>query len=267
MAKIVDLRKKTMGGQDKRSTIKNIARHHSATNEGDVFAFENHWKNVRGWNTGGYHEIILRDGTVQLCYDSNIVTNGVYGHNTTTYHICLVGNGNFTQAQEKAFEERAKYNLKRFGLKVDNVKGHNEFNGTNTSCPGVNMNEVRKRLGSQPKAQSKAKLTVDGKWGNATTKALQEVLGTVVDGKISDQVQNSVTQAFYGNTIVFGNGQKGSMVVKALQKKIGAKADGLLGPNTIGALQKYLGTVHDKKLSRPSLVVKELQRRLNNGQL
>ena len=92
MAKVVDLRKKTMGGQDKRSTIKNIARHHSATSEGDVFAFENHWKNARGWNTGGYHEIILRDGTVQLCYDSNVVTNGVYGHNTTTYHICLVGN-------------------------------------------------------------------------------------------------------------------------------------------------------------------------------
>ncbi|WP_267902848.1 hypothetical protein [Gracilibacillus salitolerans] len=41
--------------------------------------------------------------------------------------------------------------------------------------------------------------------------------------------------------------------------------DGLLGPETIGKLQQYFGIVYDKKLSRPSLVVEELQRRLNAG--
>ncbi|MGP4038321.1 M23 family metallopeptidase [Gracilibacillus sp. D59] len=112
-----------------------------------------------------------------------------------------------------------------------------------------------------------ASLTVDGKWGNATTTALQKYLATTVDGIISDQVHNSVTNAFYGTTIDFGSGKKGSMVIKALQRLIGVNDDGLLGPITIGALQKYLGTVYDKKLSRPSLVVKELQRRLNKGTL
>lgn len=53
--------------------------------------------------------------------------------------------------------------------------------------------------------------------------------------------------------------------VRALQRKVGAKVDGLLGPATVRALQRYLGTVQDGKLSRPSLVVKELQRRLNAG--
>ncbi len=119
---------------------------------------------------------------------------------------------------------------------------------------------------AKPKA-NKFNLKVDGKWGNATTRALQEYLGTVVDGKISDQVRNSVTEALYGSTIDFGNGRKGSLVIKALQSKIGAKADGLLGPETIGKLQMYLGTPYDKKLSRPSLVVKALQRRLNAGNL
>ncbi|GEM04084.1 hypothetical protein HMI01_10720 [Halolactibacillus miurensis] len=108
-------------------------------------------------------------------------------------------------------------------------------------------------------------LVVDGKWGNATTKALQKTLGTVQDGILSDQSRNEIAEALYGTTAEFGTGKKGSLVIKALQKLLKVKQDGLLGPVTIGALQAYLGTVKDNKLSRPSLVVKELQRRLNAG--
>ncbi|WP_079708074.1 M15 family metallopeptidase [Paraliobacillus ryukyuensis] len=125
-------------------------------------------------------------------------------------------------------------------------------------------------LGGKSSAPSKGKvganLSVDGYWGSKTTRALQDALGTVEDGYISDQVHNQATDAITSG-IKFGDGNDGSIVVHALQRKIGSKADGLLGPNTIGALQKYLGTVYDKKLSRPSLVVKELQRRLNKGNL
>ncbi|GEM02193.1 Peptidase family M23 [Halolactibacillus halophilus] len=108
-------------------------------------------------------------------------------------------------------------------------------------------------------------LAVDGKWGNATTKALQKALGTVQDGILSDQSRNEVTEALYGTTVEFGTEKKGSLVIKALQKLVKVKQDGLLGPVTIGALQAYLGTVRDNNLSRPSLVVKELQKRLNAG--
>jgi len=269
MAKVTDLRGKVMGGGDKRSRITKIARHHSATTTGNVNSFQNHWRSL-GWKTGGYHEIILRDGTVQLCYDSDVVTNGVYGHNQTTYHICVVGNGSFTTAQEKAFEERAKYNLNRFGLKVSDILGHREFSGASTSCPGINMNTVRSRLSGSSSSSAPSKpskpssgLAVDGKWGNSTTLALQKALGTPQDGFISKQPRNSVTQSLYGNTVQFGNG--GSNVVVALQKKVGATADGKLGPGTIRLLQKALGTPQDGVLSRPSMVVKELQRRLNAG--
>jgi hypothetical protein len=109
------------------------------------------------------------------------------------------------------------------------------------------------------------KLIVDGKWGFATTRALQVELGTVKDGILSDQSRNDITEALYGDTVEFGTGKKGSLVIKALQKLLKVKQDGLLGPVTIGELQSYLGTVKDNKLSRPSLVVKELQRRLNAG--
>lgn len=124
--------------------VKNIARHHSATDTGDVFIFQEYWNGTLGWGTGGYHEIILRDGTVQWCYFDNDVTNGIGGHNTPTYHICLVGNSSFTEAQEKAFDERARAAMERFGLGVDNVLGHNEFSGhASNICPGTNMDKVR----------------------------------------------------------------------------------------------------------------------------
>ncbi|WP_429975054.1 N-acetylmuramoyl-L-alanine amidase [Enterococcus sp. DIV0840c] len=126
------------------SVVKNIARHHSATDTGDVFIFQEYWHGTLGWGTGGYHEIILRDGTVQWCYFDDDVTNGVGGHNTPTYHICLVGNSSFTEAQEKTFNERAKAAMERFGLGVENVLGHNEFSGhASNICPGINMDVVR----------------------------------------------------------------------------------------------------------------------------
>src|SRR5690606_11808332 len=104
------------------------------------------WHNTKGWGTGGYHEIILRDGTVELCYDPEEITNGVGGQNSYIYNICLVGNGSFTEAQERTFEERASYWMGRFGLTAKDVKGHNEFPGQATNCPGIDMNAVRSRL-------------------------------------------------------------------------------------------------------------------------
>lgn len=157
MAKIQDIRNKVAPSKTIRkiAQITKIARHHSATTSGDYFAFwKNRWKGL-GWTKGGYAEIILPDGTVQLCYDPIYPTNGIGNHNTNTYHICVVGNGAFTAAQERAFEERCLLAIKNFGLSVDDVLGHNEFSGTATSCPGINMDSVRKRLKelNQPKKE------------------------------------------------------------------------------------------------------------------
>lgn len=155
MATVKDLRSITprTNGTRKLSQIKNIARHHSATPTGSWASFWPHWNKVKGWGTGGYHEIILRDGTVELCYDPEEITNGVGGQNSYIYNICLVGNGSFTAEQERVFDERARYWMKRFELTAKNVKGHNEFPGQNTSCPGVNMNVVRSRLAKEGEVQ------------------------------------------------------------------------------------------------------------------
>ncbi|WP_193063016.1 N-acetylmuramoyl-L-alanine amidase [Oceanobacillus oncorhynchi] len=133
-----------------------------------------------------------------------------------------------------------------YGLDVDGLAGKQVYGALNSTNQASGVD-----------------LIVDGKWGKGTNEALQEYFGTTVDGVLSGQSRNSVTNALYGG-VNFGSG--GSLVIKALQRKLGVKADGLLGPATIRALQKYLGTPVDGVISRPSsAMVKELQRRLNAG--
>ncbi|PWU68327.1 M15 family metallopeptidase [Gracilibacillus dipsosauri] len=108
---------------------------------------------------------------------------------------------------------------------------------------------------------NKANLKVDGYWGRNTTSALQKALGTPVDGIISNQSRNSITTQISG--VRYGNG--GSAMVRSLQKLINTKVDGYLGPQTISALQNYLDTPIDRKISKPSLMVTEMQKRLNAG--
>lgn|SRR5699024_8929955 len=117
--------------------------------------------------------------------------------------------------------------------------------------------------GKKSSGKKTSNMSIDGKWGVDVTKGLQRVFGTPVDGKLSGQSSNPVTRALYSNTASFGSG--GSVVIRAMQKKLGVTADGLLGPATIRALQKRMGTPVDGKLSKVSPMVKELQKRLNKG--
>lgn len=115
-----------------------------------------------------------------------------------------------------------------------------------------------------------AEVAVDGKWGKETTKALQRHFGTTVDGIVSNQHE----QYRYPNPgLRTGwdwdknpNG-RGSDLIRAMQKWAGmsdSDCDGEIGPKTIRAFQKKLGTTVDGKVSKPSEMVKALQRWINN---
>lgn len=111
-------------------------------------------------------------------------------------------------------------------------------------------------------------IAVDGLWGPATTRALQKVLGTPVDGIVSDQwtAYRASNPGLISSSWEWHNpARKGSVVIKAMQGKIGATADGFGGPETFKALQKYLGTPVDGRIDYPSVVVKALQKKLNSG--
>lgn len=113
-------------------------------------------------------------------------------------------------------------------------------------------------------------LTVNGLWDKATTTELQKIFGTPADGIISNQYA-SYKDANPGLTTGWDwqtkpNGQ-GSMLIKAMQKWAGMPAnqqDGEIGPVTIKAFQKKLGTFQDGFVSKPSQMVKALQKWVNS---
>lgn len=110
------------------------------------------------------------------------------------------------------------------------------------------------------------KITEDGIWGSATTRKAQEVFGTPVDGKVSGQYSKYkksnhglLSSTFEWKLIPI----KKSNLIKAIQKKVGVKQDGRIGPDTIRAMQRWLGTPVDGKVSNPSMMVKAFQKWLN----
>lgn len=109
-------------------------------------------------------------------------------------------------------------------------------------------------------------VAVDGYWGMDTTTALQRYMRTEVDGEVwhqwPDNVRNNPGLTYGWKTDYT---QAGSMVIRALQRKLGTDEDGIFGTVDIKTLQTYLGTYVDGRLDAPSACIKELQRRLNAG--
>jgi peptidoglycan hydrolase-like protein with peptidoglycan-binding domain len=142
-----------------------------------------------------------------------------------------------------------------------NESRHTTINVTNGSKSGDSSTTTP----SAPVASGK--LSVDGYWGVATTKALQRRLGTTVDGIVSGQDAGNMASVNRGGLVSasWKTGRGGSQMVRALQRKIGVSADGYFGKNTCKALQRYLGTTQDGIVSSPSSMVKALQRKLNAG--
>ncbi len=109
-------------------------------------------------------------------------------------------------------------------------------------------------------------LNIDGQFGNATAKRLQEYFDTAgKDGVISHQYKQTFNQNIYAAQ--FDSSLTGSNVVKVLQRFLGIEQDGLFGQATIKALQKHLGTTQDGMISSVSDSVKELQRALNGNKI
>lgn len=86
-------------------------------------------------------------------------------------------------------------------------------------------------------------INVDGSWGKDTTRALQKILSTTVDGIVSNQpISNKkyMTNCSTTSWEFTSNYKGGSNMIRALQRTIGATADGWFGKNSAIALQKYL---------------------------
>lgn len=107
---------------------------------------------------------------------------------------------------------------------------------------------------------SAAKLSVDGKCGKSTVKALQKYLGVTQDGIISGQ--NSALKKYHPALTAVKYGKGGSATVRSMQKWLGITQDGQWGRNTSVALQKKLGVAQDGIAGANT--IKALQKFLNS---
>lgn len=118
---------------------------------------------------------------------------------------------------------------------------------------------------SSGSSSSTGKLTVDGSWGVATTKKAQKVFGTTQDGIVSNQPSSNkkyLPNAYTGSWQFKASGcTGGSALIKAIQKRIGASADGWFGPASVKAFQKWLGVAQDGSMGPAT--VKAFQNWLN----
>ena len=119
---------------------------------------------------------------------------------------------------------------------------------------------------SAPAPAPSTKIAVDGEWGPATTRALQKLLGTACDGIVSNQriVYKRYLPACLSSSWKW-RASGYSDVIKALQRRIGAQADGICGPATVKALQKRLGVGVDGVCGKQT--VRALQTAINNGSI
>lgn len=115
-------------------------------------------------------------------------------------------------------------------------------------------------------APSTGGLSVDGWWGWGTTKALQKALGCVADGEVWGQWSGN--RQWLPNCAggwKWGANPSGSPVIRALQSRLGATADGIAGRNTVSALQRRLGVYPDGVCGPKT--VSALQSALNKGNI
>lgn len=175
--------------------------------------------------------VIITDST--YLKSANYCVRGAIYVKSNSHTVCGLSNGS-----------NYKKTLSKMGSASDVSNGSSISSGTSSS--------------------SKLTLKVDGKWGTSTTKRLQQIFGTIQDGKISNQRIAYKQPGCYTGWEWKKNPSGYSALIKAIQRKVGVTADGWIGPNTIKAMQKYWGTVQDGKISAVSDLVKALQRWCNN---
>lgn len=97
--------------------------------------------------------------------------------------------------------------------------------------------------------------------------ALQNELGTTVDGIVSSQALRwKADNPGLTTGWEWVRDPRGSRLIMAMQRRIGATDDGILGPDSIKRLQRHLSMrVVDGEIWNPSETVRQLQHRLNDG--
>lgn len=237
-------------------TVHNTANDASARNEVSYMR--------RNSSSTSYHvavddkEVVIAAPFNRNCFHAGDGRYGTGNRKTIGIEICYSrsGGARFDAAEDNAARYVASL-LKAYGWGINRVKRH--YDWSRKYCPhrtmdrgwGRFLNMVRKYMGlpaaSIPNGgegtESVGKVAIDHRWGPATTRASQKVLGTYIDGIVSKQSKRA--RKFLPNVSTaswkfVNNPGKGSNMVRALQRLVGATVDGKCGPGTVSALQRFL---------------------------
>lgn len=133
-----------------KSSIRNIAIHHSATTTGSAEAFARYHVNELGWPGIGYHYVVDKQGMVSICHDLEVVSYHVGNSNGFAVGICMVGdfrNEALGSQQRESTLELTRNLMRELNIPVENVWGHIEFPGYSWKpCPSINMESFRNQL-------------------------------------------------------------------------------------------------------------------------
>lgn len=213
------------------------------------------WHLGNGWSGAGYHFLVRKDGKVYRLRPEKAVGAHASGSNSDSIGICFEGDfqsEKMSDKQKKAGKELVVYLKKKYD--INKVQKHSDV--CSTDCPGKNFpfSEIAGAASSsgfskpaastsKPASSKFKQIKVDKWWGTDTTRLLQQIFGTPVDGKVSNQdpaQKKYLLRADAGAWDFTGTGN-GSDLIGAMQRYVGEEDDGFMGKKTIMAWQKFLG--------------------------
>lgn len=258
----------SFGSMSKRSKTNRMIIHHAAAKKASASDIHR-WHKQRGWSGAGYHFLVRKDGEIYRLRPEKYIGAHASGSNSDSLGICFEGDfetEKMGDKQKKSGKELVAYLKKKYG--ISKVQRHKDVGST--SCPGKNFpfSEIAGASGSvsvSTEKEESGSLKVDGWWGVKTTKKLQKIFKTPLDGEVSNQdpkQKKYLLRADSGSWDFKGQGN-GSDLIGAMQNKVGVKDDGFMGPKTVRALQKFLGVTADGYMGEKT--VKALQKWANKN--
>ena len=260
----------SFGSMSNRSKTTRLILHHA---DAETCSAEDihKWHLGNGWAGAGYHFLVRKDGKVYRLRPEKAVGAHASGSNSDSIGICFEGDfttEKMSDKQKNAGKELVASLKKKYG--ISKVQKHSDVCAT--SCPGKNFpfSEIAGATSSSSSTSKPAasaskteQLKVDGWWGKDTTKRLQQIFKTTVDGVVSNQdpaQKKYLLRADSGSWDFKGTGN-GSDLIGAMQRYVGEKDDGFMGAKTIKAWQKKLGVTVDGYMGENT--VKKLQQWIN----
>ena len=255
---------------------------HYTGNDGDI-AFNNcnFFKNTNT-RSAGAHFFVDRSGSVYQSIELSRIAWSVGGFftqkngagayykkclnaNSVSIELCDVKSKYPSKEQVAAVKKLISY-IQSLCKNAKTIIRHWDVNGK--SCPArmvgtdnaewkrfkaeITGGDVGASKTSKPAATNDKKIEEDGLWGCDTTRAAQAVFHTTIDGIVSRQIlkyhdkylPNCLTSSwqFYETRSRYSGG---SELIRVIQAKTGADPDGLMGPASVKALQRFLDCADD----------------------